>query len=204
MVAGLIWLGCTVTVADAHALFGAERHSTAETRIVANFAQFAGSEANAWHLFSGLREGRAITLVAPARDGGTAKTVTFTPPTPSMGYLSAFLSLGLARQQLAMHGIKRPAPGQIEAALSGGTIVGPFAGPVELPGVLRLRAEGAGWDRVAAAMGVKLSAVVSEARSEMLASTGGDVNAAGSPMKAVWYLDYRGAMTGRGSPLPTR
>ena len=89
-----------------------------QTKLVADFSGFAGSDANAQSLVTGLRSGTPITLTSPTT--GSASTVTttttslaFDPPTRPMGYGNVFISLALAKQQLANYGITDPTPQEI-------------------------------------------------------------------------------------------
>lgn len=87
------------------------RYGTAqvESRIAGDFTTFAGSDANAQSLVTGLRSGTPITLTDTSSTGGaTTTTLTFDPPTRPMGYGNVFISLALARQQLASYGITDP------------------------------------------------------------------------------------------------
>jgi hypothetical protein len=160
--AGLAWLGSGAVAA------GESEPRTVDTqsRIVRNFTAFAGSEANARSLVAGLKAGRTVTISSPGP--GARSAATFKPPTPPMGNGSALVSLARARELLAAYGLTRPSPAEIEAALMGGRIVagGAAAGPVQLPGVLRLRAQGMGWGQIASAMRLRLTSAVGNARGE--------------------------------------
>jgi hypothetical protein len=138
-----------------------------QTRMVSEFSAFAGSEANAESLVTGLRSGTPITLTSPS-SGGTVTTLTFDPPTRPMGHGNIFISLALARQQLAGYGITDPTPQEIQAALTGGTITtgsGAAATTITLKGILTQRAEGMGWGAIANANGMNLGQVVSGLKS---------------------------------------
>jgi hypothetical protein len=143
------------------------RHGTTQvqSRIAADFTAFAGSEANAQSLVTGLRSGKPITLTTASPAGSSSTTaLTFDPPTRPMGHGNVFISLALARQQLASQGISDPTPQQIQAALTGGTITsgnGATAQSIALEGVLTQRAEGMGWGTIAKAQDVKLGQVIS-------------------------------------------
>lgn len=147
------------------------RHGTmqVQSRIAGDFTAFAGSEANAQSLVTGLRGGTPITLTTASSSGGTSPTaLTFDPPTRPMGHGNVFISLALARQQLASNGITDPTPQQIQAALTGGSITtgsGATAHTIALEGVLNQRAEGMGWGAIAKDQGVKLGQVVSGLKS---------------------------------------
>lgn len=146
------------------ARYGTQR---VQARMVSEFSAFAGSEANAESLVTGLRSGTPITLASPS-SGGTVTTLTFEPPTRPMGHGNVFISLALARQQLASYGITDPTPQEIQAALTGGTITtgsGATATTVTLKGILTQRAEGMGWGAIANANGMKLGQVVSGLKS---------------------------------------
>ncbi|MBI3919547.1 MAG: hypothetical protein HY322_21370 [Betaproteobacteria bacterium] len=146
------------------------RHGPAvvQTRIASEFSAFAGSDANAQSLVTGLRNGAPITLSSTSTtSGGTASTtlLTFDPPTRPMGHGNVFISLALAKQQLAGYGISDPTPQEIQAALTGGTITTASGQTVSLQGVLTQRASGQGWGVIAKSQGVKLGHVVSALKS---------------------------------------
>lgn len=145
------------------------RHGTqrVQTRMVSEFSAFAGSETNAESLVTGLRSGTPITLTSPS-SGGTITMLTFDPPTRPMGHGNVFISLALARQQLSGYGITDPAPQEIQAALTGGTITtgsGATTTTITLKGILTQRAEGMGWGAIANANGMNLGQVVSGLKS---------------------------------------
>ena len=156
-------------------------------RLVTQFSGFAGSEANAQSLVTGLRSGTPVTLTSTSTTGGTTTTTAFTldPPTRPMGYGNVFISLALAKQQLANYGITDPTPQEIQAALTGGTITtgsGTAAQTITLKGILTQRADGMGWGNIARSQGMNLGRVVSglkSANQQVTASTVSGV-AAGS------------------------
>ena len=129
-------------------------------RIINEFSELAGSEANARSLVAGLRQGSEITLTVPAKGGQPGMATRFTPPTRPLDYGDVRISLALARGQLAQLGIDRPTPTQIKAVLAGGGVATRVSGqattPFLLPGVLQLRAGGIGWARIAGTIGVTL------------------------------------------------
>jgi hypothetical protein len=146
-------------VAPAAAGSVASAEPQAESRIVASFTDFAGSESNARSLVSGLRQGNEITLTAPGSGGKAASNTRFTLPTLPMDFGNVRAALTIAREQLAQLGIRQPTPAQIKAVLAGGAVTSRSAArttPVLLPGVLQMRAHGMGWNRIAESMGVKL------------------------------------------------
>jgi hypothetical protein len=133
---------------------GHDRHSSgAEKRLVEKYDRFAGSDKNAYELVQGLRTDSQIEL-----SQGSRKT-TFSPATKQMGYGNVDLALGLAKASLVEHGIHKPTPEQIKAALNGGTVTTKSGQRVNLPGVLKLRASGMGWGQVAHKLGVKVGDV---------------------------------------------
>jgi hypothetical protein len=158
---------------------GAE--SQAESRVVANFTDFAGSENNARSLIAGLRQGGEITLTAPGPHGKAATITRFTLPTRPMDYGNVRTSLTLAREQLAQLGINKPTPVQIKAVLAGGAVTSRGAArttSVLLPGVLQMRAHGMGWHKIADSMGVKLDDAKAGTKPSPVAAARGDVPAA--------------------------
>jgi len=141
-----------------------------QTRLASDFSAFAGSQENAQSLFTGLRNGTPITLSSTSTitGGATGTTLlTFDPPTRPLGNGNAFISLALAKQQLASYGITDPTPQQIQAALTGGTITtgGTTAKPIVLKGILTQRADGMGWGEIAKSSGMNLGHVISGLKS---------------------------------------
>lgn len=173
LLAGTLSASCCFTLAQAQdspppaVVTGSS--SQVETRLTSSFSGFAGSEDNARSLVTGLRQGSEITLTAPGTGGQAAESATFTPATRPMGYGNVRISLALAQEQLAQHGITQPTPEQLKAALAGGTIAtgtGEAGTTAQLPGVLQMRADGMGWGRIANSMGVKLGHVMSGRTSQ--------------------------------------
>jgi hypothetical protein len=139
-----------------------ERHDSnqrPEKQLIEKYDRFAGSDENARELVEGLRTDSKIEL----SQGG--KKTTFTPLTNEMGYGNVDLALGLAKASLAEHGIHKPTPEQIKAALNGGTVTAKSGQRVTLPGVLKLRASGMGWGQVAHKLGVKVGDVKGQAHA---------------------------------------
>jgi hypothetical protein len=155
-------LGTQATQMDSLATSRGESNVTA--RIGSDFSAFAGSQANAEALVTGLRNGTAITLTSTDAKGVTT-TTTFTPPTGKMGYGNVYISLALAKQQLAGLGIIEPSAQQLQAALMGGTVTGANGQTTTLAGVLQLRAQGMGWGQIAQSYGFKLGPVISGMKS---------------------------------------
>ena len=133
-------------------------------RISQDFAGFAGSDTNAGSLVTGLRRGSPITLTAPSGPDQQPSSLSFTPPTRPMGNGNVYISLALAKQQLASLGITQPTPEQLKAALVGGIVTtgsGAAVRTVTLPGVLIQRSQGMGWGNVAKSQGLTLGSVLS-------------------------------------------
>ena len=141
------------------AVSSAEQQSQA--RLIAEFSGFAGSDANARSLITGLRQGEEITLIAPGSPGHPGAETRFAPPTRPMDYGNVRIALVLAREQLAQLEITQPTPSQISAVLAGGGIAsrtnGRAATPYLYPGVLQMRAGGMNWSKIAATMGITLA-----------------------------------------------
>jgi hypothetical protein len=143
------------TLAAAAVFLASPLHATPpEKQLVEKYESFAGSEKNARELVEGLRDDTKIEL---SKNGNST---AFTPPTGKMGYGNVDIALGLAQASLAEQGITSPTPGEIKAALNGGTVTAKSGARVTLPGVLELRASGMGWGKVAQVLGFKLGEVV--------------------------------------------
>jgi hypothetical protein len=115
------------------------------------FGGFAGSNANAESLATGLRDSKPVTLT----DG--VETATFTPPTRPMGNGNVTRAMDLAQRDLAAAGITEPTPTQIKIAMMGGEITRTSGGTTtttSFQGVLQLRSEGMGWGKIAHTIGV--------------------------------------------------
>lgn len=134
--------------------------TTVSGKTAADFSKFYGPT-NSQALADGLRSGSEVTLTTQAADG-TTSTATFTPPTGSMGNGNVYISMALAKDQLAAAGITEPTAQQMEAAMMGGTLT-PGGEPVQ--GVLEMRASGMGWGQIAQAYGTKLGPVISGMKS---------------------------------------
>jgi len=99
-------------------------------KISSDFSSFLGTDSKA--VVTGLRNGTPITLTSTTTtpssvQGGvpvtTTTTTMITPPTGHMGFGNVYISLALAKQQLSTLGITQPTPEQLQAALTGGTII---------------------------------------------------------------------------------
>jgi hypothetical protein len=160
------------------------------TRIAASFTSLTGSQDESLALVNALRNGTPVTLTDTSATGtgngngngsghgngtgntggttGTATTpttTTITPPTGKMGWGEVFISLALAKAELANLGITNPTDAQLQAALTGGTITKADGKTVTVKGVLEMRADGMGWGQIAKAEGTKLGPVVSSMKS---------------------------------------
>ena len=125
-----------------------------EKRLIEKYDRFAGSDENARELVHGLRTDTQVEL------SKGDKTTTFKPATDKMGFGNVDIALALAQASLADHGIHRPTPEQIKAALNGGAVTTRSGERVRLAGVLKLRASGMGWGQVAHKLGFKLGDVM--------------------------------------------
>jgi hypothetical protein len=135
----------------------------AQAQLVRDFSAFAGSDANARSLVTGLLQGSEIVLAPGSGQPGPA--TRFVPPTRSMDHGNARIALVLAREQLDQLGIARPSPAHIKSVLAGGGVAkrthGRVATPVLLPGVLQMRASGMPWQKIAGTMYVPLAQLMS-------------------------------------------
>lgn len=126
------------------------------TLVVANIASgfrtLAGSTDNARALVEALREGHAVRLVAPDVDAGDVLpcVTLIEPPTGPMKWNDVKMALMLTRDALMGAGVTRPTHSQLHAALLGGVVMPRGRRPVNLRGVLTMRAEGMNWGRIAA------------------------------------------------------
>lgn len=128
-----------------------------EDRLIREHRRLAGSKENAESLVEGLRFDKPVQLTSRSGD-----TTTFSSPTGKMGWGNVDIALSLAKATLADHGIRKPSPEQIKAALNGGTVMTKSGERVSLPGVLKLRAKGLGWGQIAQKHGFKLGEVMRE------------------------------------------
>jgi hypothetical protein len=119
-----------------------------QTQLVDKYSTFAGSDANAKSLVTGLREGKEVKLT----DGKT--TTSFTPPTGKLGEGNVNIALALAQESLKEKGITNPTPDQLKSALSG---------------ILQQRADGKGWGEIANSMGFKLGDVMRSDKADKVA-----------------------------------
>ncbi len=153
-------------------------------RTAPRFESFAGSSDNYSSLAGGLRSGTPIVLT------GSGEKVAFNAPTKPMGYGNVTRALDLAQRQLAAQGITNPTPTQLQAALTGGTIVGPRS-TVTYAGVLQQRASGMGWGQIAHSnnlhpgMGKSASSKLpAPSASGITSAAGGRVTASGKVNKS--------------------
>jgi hypothetical protein len=119
----------------------------------ARFEDLAGSSRNAWGLVQGLRWSMTVTLVSRA----SPQPVSFTPPTPPMGYGNVARALAVARQELISRGVAKPRLEQLHAVLMGGLLrtgSGRSARIVKTPGVLPLRSVHMSWGQIAHALAI--------------------------------------------------
>jgi hypothetical protein len=119
-------------------------------KIAAGFAAFAGSDENAVALVESLRNGTTVELAYPlAGTDPEPKSVTIAPPTGPMEWHDVRMCLMLARDALTGFGVLRPSGEQVQASLLGGEVPVPGIRVVAFKGVLRMRADGSNWGRIA-------------------------------------------------------
>jgi hypothetical protein len=135
-------------------------------RLANLFAGFLGSRENALAVVNALRNGTTATLTttpacaAPCHQAAHGHgSTTLDVPTKPMGWGNVRHALALAQYSLAQAGITNPTPAQIAAALNGGTVTTSAGKPVELRGVLTMRASGMGWGNIARAEGTTMGNV---------------------------------------------
>lgn len=125
-------------------------HVTMVATIASRFVALAGGDDNAVALVESLREGAAVKLFYPgASPDDIPKVVAIEPPTGSMDWNDVRMALILTRDALTAVGVLRPSGEQLHAVLLGGEVAVPGARMVAFRGVLRMRADGDGWGRIA-------------------------------------------------------
>ena len=174
------------------------------SRIAPRFGAMAGSSSNLESLVHGLRTGSEVKLSGTSTNtatssatgtsttagtsttsgtsatSGTSSTstgtsVTFTPETRPMGYGNITRTLDLASKQLAAAGITNPTSQDLAAALNGGTVK-TAQGSTTFEGILKLRAEGMGWGKIAHTIGVHPGMGKSAAHHQAGTVTNGDAS----------------------------
>jgi hypothetical protein len=119
-------------------------------RIALGFRALAGSDENAVALVASLREGVTASLAYPtAGTDPEPNVIDFDAPTAPMDWHDVRMALILARDALTAFGVLRPTGEQLHAVLLGGEAVVPGERVVEFRGVLRMRADGDSWGRIA-------------------------------------------------------
>lgn len=128
----------------------AREHAQNVAKIAAGFVNFAGSEDNAVALVASLHEGAPVKLNYADPDAGALPVVLpIEPPTGPMEWADVRMALMLARDALLGIGISRPSGEQLQAVLMGGQAEGRNGRRAGFRGVLRMRAEGLSWTRIA-------------------------------------------------------
>jgi len=129
-------------------------------KLSGDFEPFLGKDSGA--VVASLRNGTPVTLTetVPGQPPA-AKAVTIAPTTGKMGYGNVFISLALAKSQLAQAGVTQPTPSQLQAALTGGSVTNSQGATTQMQGVLAMRSQGMGWGQIARATGANLGSVVS-------------------------------------------
>jgi len=155
----------------------------ATDRIGDHFVTFAGSEANADALVTGLHDGTVVSLTSTAN--GQTTTTMITPPAGQLSYRNVYLSLALAEEDLTKLGITQPTAADIQAALTGGSVTtgsGSTAVTTPLTGVLVLHHQGQSFSQIAQTLGVNLQTAVADARA---ATDANEAAEAGRPEEAM-------------------
>lgn len=106
-------------------------------RTPSQYSSWAGGQANAEALVTGLRNGTTVTLVTSGANG-TRSLAGFTPA-GSMSAGNVDSALAGAQRSLSRVGITRPTAEQIQAALIGGEIELPSGRTQELRGTVAVR-----------------------------------------------------------------
>ena len=149
------------------------------------FSSFIATSVTAFGLVMG------SVSIATAADATTQTATTTTKQSKG----TTDLSTALARTELSKLGITNPTPAQLDAALKGGTVIGSDGKPVTLQGVTTQRESGMGWGQIANAMGVKLGAVISAAKSAAKQDTadGEQVDQEGNALKKNMHASSGGS-----------
>ena len=125
-------------------------HVTTVAKIASGFMALAGSDENAVALVESLREGAPVQLTYPgASAGDLPKVIALEVPTGPMDWSDVRMALMLTRDALAAVGVLRPSGELLHAVLVGGDAVVPSGRVVAFKGVLRMRADGFNWGRIA-------------------------------------------------------
>lgn len=126
--------------------------------IGSRYAILAGSRENAVKLARGLYSGKVIALRTPDAYGNPSLTA-FDLPSGGMSWGDVQAALALTQATLARLGIRQPTGADVQAALLGGTIQKANGAAVNLEGVVKMRAFGSDWSRVAQRNGAEPTAV---------------------------------------------
>jgi len=126
--------------------------------IGARYAILAGSRDNAVKLARGLFSGKVIALRTPDAYGNPS-LIAFDLPSGGMSWGDVQAALALTQSTLARLGIRQPTGADVHAALLGGTIQKPNGAAVNVEGVVKMRAVGNDWNRVAHRAGAQPEAV---------------------------------------------
>jgi hypothetical protein len=106
-------------------------------RAGSQYSSWAGSQANAEALVTGLRNGTTVTLVTRGANGG--KSLAGFTPAGSMSAAQVDSTLAGAQRSLSRMGITRPTAEQIQAALIGGEVELPNGRTQDLRGMVAAR-----------------------------------------------------------------
>ncbi len=125
----------------------------ASDRLAGEFEPLAGSHQNAQNLVVGLRNAKAVRIVALT---AAEPEVSFTPPTRPMSFSDIHHALLLAQAHLQSKNIANPTPAQIKASLAGGELPDADGNTTTVIGILPLHRRGMSWDAIARALHVAL------------------------------------------------
>ena len=151
-----------------------------KARLVDRYTELAGSPEASADLVGDLRTGGDFVVIeqvttTTTNPDGTTTTVTapvertIANPNGAMGWGEVNITLSLAQAM-----IDSGAAPDLQSALTGMTVTNADGTVTTTPGVLQLRADGAGWGNIAKQLGFKLGALVSASNrgDKAVAATG--------------------------------
>jgi hypothetical protein len=193
--------GITLALEAARLDVLAQGHGEAEFRgaMAREFASFLGPRAE--EMLALLRRGRPVEM-APPPGPGESPPLRVAAPTQPMDWSDICLTLFLARARLARHGIARPSPRELRAALVGGK--GPGAGREVWVGILAARGSGHTWEEIARGLRVEPAWLegVLRAWNERLAAGASPGGGAEVREPEPVRITETGITTGRGKAIP--
>ena len=139
------------------AAFATRNPAQIASRIAARFKHLVGTEENARLLVKALHEGTEVELTTAGVDkcdGAAAMRMAL--PALRLTWGEATTVLAIAQEQLTRVGLTHPSTPELQSVLLGGSVTGADGQRVPLKGLLKLRAEGAGWPQIAQASGTAI------------------------------------------------